>query len=560
MILDVHSVRGDVPPRRVEIALAHDQGVEPPSDRDRVHHPLREQHPLRPAEAAERGVRHRIGAHPPGMDPRRRVVVGVVGVEHGPIVHAERKIGRVAAAGVELDINPPEHPFAVEATAPVDAEVMTLAGHHHVVVAIETKLGRAAGHAGREGGEARPLRRLRLLAAERPAHPPALTHHRRMRRPEHAGDEVLHLGRMLGGGVDPHLVVLAGDGESRLSLEIEVFLAADAHVTFEPARGGGDRGRRLPAPELVGGQHLGGGGQTIVHGDAGSNRIDFDAGAPRRAAGLVAGLGDHREDDLSVKENLAAGEDWVVAECGAAIIRTGDVCGCQHCQHSGGGAHRVEVDRADRAACGAGMAGRDVHRACRLGQVVDVGGGPLHVARGAVVGEGETDTRACTEARPVRERDVGDRRANPGAHAAAPVSRVPETWVPLNRVGTRPNTRLRRPRPREQLSVPGARHGSLEQKSSNIFRNMGVPAGFVDSRVERPDSTPSTTMGMRMHPGGSKCFSLRTIRGDRRGGRAAPPRCRSRSARQRRRPACRRSALRRRRPRPRPGREPPRSA
>ena len=413
MILDAHAVRSDVPPRRVEIALAHEQRVETQGDRDRVHHPLGEEHPLRSAESAERGIRHRVGAHPPGVDPRRRIVVGVVGVEHGAVVHAEREIGRIPATPAELHIDPREHAFAVEAAAPVQAKIVTLAGHRHVVVAVEAKLGRAAGHVRGEGGEAGPLRRLRLLAAERPAHPPALAHHRRIGRAEHACDEVLHLGRMLGRGVDPHLVVLAGHGERHLPLEIEMLLAADAHVAFEPACSGGDGGRRLPAPELVGGQHLGAGGEALVDGDAGGARLDFDAGAPCGAAGRVTGLGDHREDHLSVKENLVGGEDRIVAEGGAAIVHAGNVRGGQHRQYSGGSAHRIEIDGTDRPARNAGMAGRYMHRARGLGQVVDVGGGPLDVACGTVVGEGESDARTFAEARPVRKRGVGDRRASP---------------------------------------------------------------------------------------------------------------------------------------------------
>ena len=43
------------------------------------------------------------------------------------------------------------------------------------------------------------------------------------------------------GGADPHFVVLAGDRERRLSLQIEVLLSADAYAAFEPVGGGGDR-------------------------------------------------------------------------------------------------------------------------------------------------------------------------------------------------------------------------------------------------------------------------------------------------------------------------------
>ena len=47
---------------------------------------------------------------------------------------------------------------------------------------------------------------------------------------EDVGDHVLHLGRVLGRGVDGDVVVLAGDGEGDHALEVEVVLAADAHA------------------------------------------------------------------------------------------------------------------------------------------------------------------------------------------------------------------------------------------------------------------------------------------------------------------------------------------
>ena len=333
-------------------------------------------------------------------------------MEHGPVVHPEREIGRAAAAGVELDVDPCEHPVAVEAAAPVHAEVVALAGHHHVVVAVQPDLHRAAGDVRGEGGEAGPLCRLRLLAAERPAHPPAFAHHRRVGRAEHAGDEVLHLGGVLGRGVDPHLVVLAGHRERRLSLEIEMLLAADAHGSGETAGGGGDRGGRLPAPELVRGQHLAAPSEAIVHGDARRARLDLDAGASRGPAGRIAGGRDDREHHLSVKEDLACGEDRVVAEGRAAVVRAGNVRGGEDRDHPRRGAHRVEVHRPDRTARRRpGVPGGDVERAGRLWQVVDIGRGPLHMARGAVMGEGEADTRARAESRTIRERGVGDGRA-----------------------------------------------------------------------------------------------------------------------------------------------------
>ena len=351
-----------------------------------------------------------VRAHAPGADPRRRVVVGVVRVEHGPVVHAGREVGGTPAARVEIRVDAREHAAVVESAAPVHAEVVALAGHRHVVVAVEPDLGRAAGDARGEGGEAGPLRRLGLLAAEPPAHPPALAHHGGVGRAEHAGDEVLHLGGVLGRGVDPHLVVLAGHRERGLSLEIEVFLAADAHPAVESMRGGGDRGLGAPRAgtrrEGITSAPSARPSSTVTRGGRAATSM-----RARRAARRAASRGrrDDREDHLPVEEDLARGEDRVVAEGGAAIVLARDVRRRQDRRHPRGGAHRVEVHRADRAARRAGGAGGDVQGARRLREVVDVGGGPLHVAGGAVVGEGEADARSRVESRPVRDRGVGDR-------------------------------------------------------------------------------------------------------------------------------------------------------
>ena len=137
--------------------------------------------------------------------------------------------------------------------------------------------------------------------------------------------------------------------------------------------------------------------------------------AARRAAS--ASLGDHREDHLSVKEDLARRENRIVAKRGAAIVRAGNVRRGQHRQHPGAGTHRVQVQRADGAARRAGTSGCDVHRARGFAEIVDVGGGPLDVPRGAVVSEGEADARALTDITPVRERGVRNRACSASSTA-----------------------------------------------------------------------------------------------------------------------------------------------
>ena len=123
--------------------------------------------------------------------------------------------------------------------AVVDPEVVALAGHDHVVVAVEPELARPAGLAGAERRQRRPLRRLALLAAETAAHPAHLDGDGVAVERRALGDDVLHLARVLGRGVDDHVAVLAGDGERDLAFEIEMLLSADAEFAGDLLRRAG---------------------------------------------------------------------------------------------------------------------------------------------------------------------------------------------------------------------------------------------------------------------------------------------------------------------------------
>ena len=71
---------------------------------DRLHDVFDDRDPLRPAEAAERGVRREIRATNPARDPRVRQIIGIVGVQHRPLEHSQREVGRAAAVGIELKV------------------------------------------------------------------------------------------------------------------------------------------------------------------------------------------------------------------------------------------------------------------------------------------------------------------------------------------------------------------------------------------------------------------------------------------------------------------------
>ena len=170
VVVDRHAVRRDVAALAVKVALAHIERIDLERPGDLVDHALRHHHSLRAAEAAERGVRHRVGLHPPGGDRRRRQVIGIVGVEHRAIVDRGGQVRRIAAARRHLGLEREDDAVRVEADRVVRDEIVALAGEAHVVVAVEADLARLAGHARAERRDRGPLRSLRFLAAERAAH------------------------------------------------------------------------------------------------------------------------------------------------------------------------------------------------------------------------------------------------------------------------------------------------------------------------------------------------------------------------------------------------------
>ena len=230
---DLLAVRRHVAPAAIEVRLAHIQRIEVQPYRDRVHHALGEQHALRTAEAAKRRVRNRIGPQPARKDAGCRIEIAIVRMEHGAVVHAERQIGGIAAAAEQRYIDGGERARGVEARLVVDMEIMALAGHDHVVVAVEPDLGRFARDMGGKRGKRRPLRRLGFLAAKAAAHAAAFAHHRGIGDSQHFGHAMLDLARVLGRGIDQHAAAFLRHGHGNLSLEIEMLLPADIDAARE---------------------------------------------------------------------------------------------------------------------------------------------------------------------------------------------------------------------------------------------------------------------------------------------------------------------------------------
>ena len=297
-------------------------------------------------------------------------------MEHGAVVDRARHVRRIAAARGHHGFQRLDAPVDVDADLVVGQEIVPLAGEIHVVVAIEPDLAGPAGNARAECRDRGPLRGLRLLAAERAAHAAHLHRHIADRHVEHVGNEMLHLARMLRRGVDQHVAVLTRDGERHLAFEIKVLLPADAQPAFHAIGAFGERGGAVVLAEGVVGQDVLVGGERVIDGHAVRAGRDLKLGELDGAPRFAARLRHHRERDLPVKLDASFDEDRIVVQHRPDIVLAGNVCGGEHSDHAGRGAHRIEIDAKQLPDGYRRTADRDMQQAFRLPHVVHEGRGP----------------------------------------------------------------------------------------------------------------------------------------------------------------------------------------
>ena len=197
------------------------------------------------------------------------------------------------------------------------------------------------------------------------------------------------------------------------------------------ARRDGIAGR--PAAELVGRKDLPARADARVDVHRGRAFLHVDSGKPRRPSRIASAGGSHREDDLTVKEDLRIREDGISAEGGAALVGPRDVGSEQHRDHPRRAAHGIEVHRAQASAGCLRVPRGDVQGAGGLADVVDVGGAAADMALGAVVGDGgaHVGVRFRRPAGPSPRSGPLLRRQHAQARSApAPTTRVSERGVP----------------------------------------------------------------------------------------------------------------------------------
>jgi hypothetical protein len=162
-------------------------------------------------------------------------------------------------------------------------------------IAIESQLDGSSALVSQHGRGGGDQGGLRLLAAEAAAHASALDGHLVHAPSQGMRDDLLDLGRVLGGAHDQHAFVLLRDGDGDLALEVEVILATHQHGALQPVR-------RLPqylvrgsAQQPLCGQHGAARRQRRADVEDRGERLVLDARPPGGLARERVGVGSHRE-------------------------------------------------------------------------------------------------------------------------------------------------------------------------------------------------------------------------------------------------------------------------
>ena len=298
--------------------------------------------------------------------------IAVVRMEHRPVADRRRQVCGHAAARGHVERDRPDATVVVEADVVVDAEIVTLAGHDHVVVAVEPELGRTSGPACDEGGDGRHEGGLAFLAAEPSAHAADLDRNRMVRHGEDLGDVVLDLARVLGRGIDEHVAVLARNRHGDHAFEVEVILAANPDSPLDAIRAVGEQLVGIAESHLVFGEDEAFAFHRRIDVENGFKVLVDDFRLRRGPSGGLDVLGRHREEGLADILHQPLRKDRVVAHDRTAVVYSGNVRGTDHAHRSRIGPDLGEV-HVDDAGMGP-LAHRDidVQEAGRFGNVVDI--------------------------------------------------------------------------------------------------------------------------------------------------------------------------------------------
>ena len=238
------------------------------------------------------------------------------------------------------ELHPGQLALIVKPRTIEDAQIMALAGDHHVIVAVITHLGGPPGAGGHHGAGNGQRIALAFLAAKAAAHPPHLDPHRRHRQVQRMRHLVLNLGRVLGGGMDQEIPAFQRQGRRDLTFQIEMLLPAHLEPALYPMRGGVDGAggialgpdhRPILEPAVC--------GQRVIHGQDRRLGVIGDLGQTRGLARGQMVVGRDQKQRHAQIQHRAGGNHRLVMRRRAAIGDLVKIVGAIDRDHAGGGAH-----------------------------------------------------------------------------------------------------------------------------------------------------------------------------------------------------------------------------
>jgi hypothetical protein len=356
----------------IEVRATHIERIETQRARDVIEDPLDDHHPLRAPETAKGGVGHgvRLTAMRGDLDMLQKV--GVVEMINRAIVHRTGQIGRIAATRGEHDSQRQNMPLRVEADVVVGQEIVTLARHDHVDVAIEAQLHRAAGLQCQKRGGGGDQARLALLAAKSAAHATTLNGDAVRAHVQGMRNDVLYFRRVLGRAVDQHRPIFLRNRYGDLAFKVEVILAADDDGCLQTVRRAGQHRPGCAAHEPATRNNITLRGQCRANVEDRGKLVVRDA---RPKCGLashcIGGRGDG-EYGLTGVLHEPIGKDRVIMHGAAVVVLTRDIRWKRHGDDSGSRDHRCQVQLPDPAMSDAADAKGGVQGGRRQRDVVAV--------------------------------------------------------------------------------------------------------------------------------------------------------------------------------------------